>query len=143
MPPMLYPNPYVWMLFFSTMDVILTALILRYGGEPSGPHRVDADLEINPVARLVIESWGMPGASAFKFALVMLVVVLCEVIGRKQPGTGRRLAWLAVVISAFPVVWSLLLLFSHRMTFFRQAHDPIVMLAMGVVADACRALGIG
>jgi len=100
---MRYPNEYVWFLLFSSMDVMLTWMILvRHGGT-----------EVNPVADLVIDQWGLPGAIAFKFSLMLLVMVVCDVIGRKLDRAGRNLAQAAVVISALPVIYSLVLLLAH------------------------------
>lgn len=101
-PPMRYQTPYVWMIFFSSMDIMLTWAILRRGGE-----------EVNPVAELVIRSWGINGASAFKFALILFVIVSCEIVGRRTDRTGRRLAWFGVFVAASPVAWSLALLTDH------------------------------
>lgn len=120
LPEMLFQNAYVWTIFLSAMDVVLTGIILRYGGGPG----LDADREINPVARLIIAHWGMLGASFFKFALVLLVIVIAETIGRMKLNAGRTLAWTAVGISAFPVVWSLTLLTIHRMDFFDGEQAP-------------------
>jgi hypothetical protein len=92
----------VWLVFVSSLDIMLTWAILRRGGE-----------EVNPVAKLVIEMWGLHGAIGFKFALMLFVIISCEVIGRRSDAAGRRLAIAAVAISAFPVVWSLGLLFDH------------------------------
>jgi hypothetical protein len=111
-PPMLYPDAYVWMIFFATLDVILTALVLTF----DGAGHVDSAREINPVARAIIEHWQMAGAMIFKYALVMLAIVICETVGRNKPTTGVRLAWTCVLISAFPVVWSLTILLMHRLT---------------------------
>jgi hypothetical protein len=101
-PQMRYQTPYVWIIFFSSMDIMLTWAILRREGE-----------EVNPVAALVIRAWDLPGAIIFKFALMLFVIVSCEVIGRKSDASGRRLAWFAVAIAAAPVVWSLCLLTDH------------------------------
>ena len=102
LPPMRYPNEYVWFLLFSTMDVMLTWVILTQGGT-----------EVNPVAALVIGHWGLPGAIAFKFRLMLVVVLACEAIGRKIDRAARNLAQAAVVISAMPVMFSLALLLVH------------------------------
>lgn len=99
LPPMRYPNEYAWFLLVSSMDIMLTWVILNRGGR-----------EVNPVADLVITHWGLPGAVGFKFALTLFVIILCEVIGRKQDQLARRLAYTAVIISALPVVYSLSLL---------------------------------
>ena len=100
---MRYQTPYVWFLLFSTLDVVLTWHILeRHGGS-----------EVNPVADLIIWHWGFLGAVAFKYALVLVVVIACEWIARRRERTGRRLAWLAVAISLVPPVWSFTLLATH------------------------------
>lgn len=97
----LYPSRYLWLVLFSSMDIMLTWVVLAMGGR-----------EINWIAAQVIHEWGLPGAILFKFALVTLFIVACEMVGRMKPPTGRRLASVGVLISAFPVVWTLLLLLS-------------------------------
>ncbi len=112
LPQMRYQNAYVWILFFSSMDVMLTLLILWLGEEET--------VEINPVARFVIDGWGgvhglgMAGASGLKFALVVLAIVICEIVGRSSDRKGRRLAWVLAFIAAVPVVWSLGLLLMNQ-----------------------------
>lgn len=101
-PEMRYQSAYVWLIFFSSLDIMLTWAILRRGGE-----------EVNPIARQIIEGWGLHGAIVFKFALMLFVIVSCEVIGRRADRAGRRLVVIAVAISALPVVYSLGLLVDH------------------------------
>jgi hypothetical protein len=85
------------------MDIMLTWVILRKGGA-----------EVNPIANLVIQGWGLPGAIVFKFTLTIFVILIAEVVGRQgRPRTARTLATLAVAISAMPVAYSLLLLTVH------------------------------
>ena len=98
-PEMRYQNGYALFVFVSCLDIILTWVILYRGG-----------LEVNPVARIVIESWGLPGAIIFKFSLMLFVIVACEIVGRKSDLKGRSLVVVAILISAFPVCWSLFLL---------------------------------
>lgn len=100
---MRYQNAYVWFVLFSTLDVVLTWHILeRHGGS-----------EINPVADLLIRHWGFIGAVGLKYALVLVVIIVCEWIARRRERTGRRLAWLAVAISLVPPIWSFTLLVVH------------------------------
>jgi hypothetical protein len=106
LPPMRYPSRYVWFVFFSSLDIVLTWIILLAGGS-----------EVNPVARLVIDAWDLPGAIAFKFALTLFVIMMCEGVGRATDFKGSALATAAVMIAAFPVVYSLLLLTLHRPVF--------------------------
>lgn len=110
-PPMRYQNAYVWLLLLSSVDVIFTWHILRRGG-----------LELNPVAKLIIDKWELPGAIAFKFALVMFVIVSSEIVGRKRDRWGRGLIYAAVAIAVFPVAWSLVLLCMHG--FLTRPVDP-------------------
>ena len=101
-PEMRYQEQYVWLTFLSSLDIMLTWHILRKGGE-----------EVNPVARLVIDTWGLGGAVAFKFSLMLFVIISCEVIGRKKDKTARNLILFAIVVSAFPPIWSVALLMIH------------------------------
>ena len=100
LPPMRYPNAYVWFVFLSALDIMLTWLILGLSG-----------VELNPIANAVVAHVGLPGMVGFKFGLVILVVVMAEVIGRGRDRVGRKLAEWAVAITAIPValaLWQLL-----------------------------------
>jgi hypothetical protein len=102
----LYPNVYFWYVFLASLDVVLTILILS-------PLFVQTDTleprgsELNPLADWITRVAGLPGIVVFKFALVILVVCICEIVGRRKHETGRRLARWAVAISAIPVVVAL------------------------------------
>ncbi len=109
-PEMRFQNAYVWFIFFSSLDIMLTWKILEIDG-----------VEVNPVAALVIDAWGMQGAVAFKFALVMWVIVMCELLARLRMSTGKAIAIAAICLSALPVVWSLVLLTLH--TFFPRVFE--------------------
>jgi len=89
-------------IFVGSLDIMLTWVILRNGGE-----------EVNPVAKLVIDDWGLNGAIAFKFALTLFVIVACEAIARVRPTTALILIWFGVLISSFPPIWSVFLLITH------------------------------
>lgn len=100
--PMRYPNAYVWLLFFSAMDIMLTWVIFTNGGR-----------EVNPIAEQVIFRWGLDGMILYKFILVLFFILMCEFIGKQRDRTGQRLSQLGVLIAAFPVCWSLTLLLVH------------------------------
>lgn len=100
--PVLFPNAYVWFVFLSSLDVMLTWAILKRDGT-----------EVNPIAAYVIELWGLNGAIAFKFSLMIFVIIVCEIVGQKRPSAGKRLIRLCVLVSALPVTWSLFLLLMH------------------------------
>lgn len=89
----LYPNLYAWYVLASTLDIIVTNTIIhRFGG-----------WEVNHLADLLIESYGTWGLIALKYSTVLLVVVICETIGRRSPRAGRNLALAATIVSAMPV----------------------------------------
>ena len=102
LPEMRFPELYVWLLFVSSLDIMLTWVILRDGGE-----------EVNPVAKLVIDAWGLNGAILFKFGLILFVIISCEVVSRVRPRVAHLLIWFGVLISSFPPVWSVTLLIMH------------------------------
>ncbi len=93
---MLYPRTYKWFVFISAVDVVLTWFILLLGG-----------IEVNPVADAVIANAGLQGILIYKFCLVLVVVLSCEVVGRRKPWVGRNLARVAIAITAIPVVLSI------------------------------------
>ena len=57
-PEMLYQNAYVWLVFMSAMDTMMTYLVLYFGG-----------MEVNGVAADILNYYGFKGMVAFKFAL--------------------------------------------------------------------------
>ncbi len=95
-PPMLHPRCYKWFVFISASDVVLTWFILLLGGT-----------EVNVIADAVIANAGLQGILIYKFCLVVLVVMICEIVGRRRPGVGRNLARAAIAIAALPVVLSI------------------------------------
>jgi hypothetical protein len=102
---MRFQKQYVWFVFFSALDIMLTWAILSRGGR-----------EVNPIANEIIQMWGLNGAIIFKFSITALVVIVCEVVARKQYGMARALAITAVIVSSIPVFYSLLLLTAHTMS---------------------------
>jgi hypothetical protein len=91
--PVLFPRAYGFYIALAAMDVLLTTLILAKGG-----------VELNKLAAWVFQAHGVPGASAYKFGTVMVVLIACEMAGRYRSGTmGRALAHAAVIISLIPV----------------------------------------
>ena len=101
--PARYPDLYVWLVFVSTMDVMLTYVVLQFGGR-----------EANPVALTILQRFGLPGMVAFKMAIVAFAIGLAEVIGRRDDGMGRRFVCYAIAISALPVILAFSLLWQHE-----------------------------
>ena len=79
-------------------------------------------------------AWGLPGGVGFKFSLTLFVIVLCEVISRIRPRTGRALAIASVLVSASPVVWSGVLLTRHAL----EREDPPPSTQMRTVEPRVR-----
>ncbi len=93
----LYPDHYAWYIIASTLDIIVTHTILHYFG----------GREVNRVADALIQRFGEWGLVGLKFATVVIVVAVCEAIGRVKRRTGERLAAAAIAISCFPVGYGL------------------------------------
>lgn len=122
-PRALYPNAYAWFVLLSSLDVLLTYLILHplfsspqvYGagaGAVNTPEQsiryIEGGQEVNALADWVIREHDVPGMVIYKFSLVALIIVVCEVVGRRRGGTGRRLAEWSVAITSIPVVVALI-----------------------------------
>ena len=103
----LYPNVYVWFVFVSFLDVMLTYVVLSLGGR-----------EVNHVANWVLQTFGIGGMVLFKFALVAVVILICETVGRRKLTTGRRLAEWAVAITCIPVTRSTFMLLMDKFVGF-------------------------
>jgi hypothetical protein len=95
-PPLRYANIHLLFVIVSSWDLVYTWLILSMGGR-----------EVNVIANAVLSYHGYGGMVAFKFTLVVLVVLLCEVIGRRNERTGRRLAIWAAAVTCFPVAFAM------------------------------------
>lgn len=96
---MRHQNAYAWFVFLSAMDLMLTWIILHSNGR-----------EVNPVADWVVTTLDLWGLVGFKFSLVVLVVVLCEMIGPHRPALAQFVAYFAVIITAVPVGYAFFLL---------------------------------
>jgi hypothetical protein len=97
----LYPHTYVWYVFVSALDVLFTRVMLHFGG-----------YEVNQLANWVLQRWDIAGMVLFKFALVTLVICICEFVGRKRYRVGRDLGYWAVGITWIPVLLAALQLIS-------------------------------
>lgn len=95
----IFPNGYVWFVFVSALDIMLTWVVLHLGGR-----------EANALANEIIYRYGLPGLVAFKFALVIVVVLICEIVGRKKHESARLLLSVGIMITCMPVVLALALL---------------------------------
>lgn len=100
--PVLYENHYTWFVLVSALDVMLTWVVLHAGGR-----------EANALADAVLQRFGLAGLVTFKFALVVIVIVLCEVIGRRNREAGKRLASWAVALTCVPLMIAAMLLWGR------------------------------
>ena len=88
----LYPALYTWVVFLASLDIILTWVVLHFGGA-----------EANRVAATLMERWGLAGLITLKFASVVTVVMISEFVGRRRRGAGWFLLVATIVISMAPV----------------------------------------
>jgi hypothetical protein len=93
----LFPDHYCWYLLVCALDLMLTNTMVHHFGA----------IEVNGLAARVIEAGGFWGLIAFKMATAVLVISICEHIGRERRATARRVAEWAVAISAVPSVLSM------------------------------------
>ena len=100
----LYPNRYVWLVFLSAADVMLTFVILWFDGR-----------EVNGVADWILQRFGIGGMAIYKFALVTLAILIIEYVGRQKEPTGRRMAEWAIALTCIPVVVAFTLLSVHAL----------------------------
>jgi hypothetical protein len=91
---MLYENTYVWFVFLSCLDIFLTWCVLYRG----------VGVEANGVAAWVIARFGRVGMVLFKLALVVVVILVCEAVGRRNRSVGHKLARAAVGLTCVPLV---------------------------------------
>lgn len=89
----LYPNLYAWYLLAATLDVVVTHQILHHF----------RGSEVNRLADALIQRFGVVGMIGLKYTSIVVVVLICEFVGRRNWRLGRGLAIAAIVISAFPV----------------------------------------
>ena len=75
------------------MDIILTVTVLVHLGMR----------EANTFAQWSIDHFGTWGLVGLKFLSVIVVVLICEYIGRRDAKRGGRLAYIAIGLSLIPI----------------------------------------
>ncbi|RJP35776.1 MAG: hypothetical protein C4547_08990 [Phycisphaerales bacterium] len=123
-----YPNLYVWFVFLAAMDIMMTWIVLAFGGR-----------EANVLAHWFLARWGLQGLIGLKFASVIFVVLICEVVGRIRDAAGRNLARAAVALNVLPVLLAFLQLLINVFAGPEEPDEAVVSavgsaLALGGVA---------
>jgi hypothetical protein len=90
-----FPSLYAAIIVASSLDILLTAILLALGGQ-----------EANPLANAILQAHGFPGMVVFKYLVVGLVILACEFVADRDLRTARGLAVTLIAIKASPVVWS-------------------------------------
>ncbi len=88
-----YPQAYVWFIFVSSLDLMMTWVVLYFGGR-----------EVNVLADYILDRWALTGMVVYKFTLVVFVIFICEIVAHHRPRLGRRLSIFAVLITFVPVI---------------------------------------
>ena len=90
----LYPKIYPVYVIGAMLDIVCTWIVLLLGG-----------MELNGLAAAVIRHGGLGGMIAFKVSTMVVVLVICEFVGRRAPRAGMGLATIAAGISFVPVIF--------------------------------------
>ena len=96
LPAMRYQSAYAVLVLVSALDIVFTW----------GMIQLCRAQEMNPIAAAVIHARGLGGMVLFKFALILLAILLCEAVGRHNDDLGNRLSVGIVLIGAFPVLYA-------------------------------------
>lgn len=102
-----YPSIYTWLVFAAALDVMFTYLVLYHGG-----------LEANSLAASVLRRWDFHGMTIYKFGLILFIVTLCEIIGRRDDRWGWRLGAIGIALTFVPVIVATLLLLGRTHRYF-------------------------
>ncbi|MBL0927710.1 MAG: hypothetical protein IBJ11_08670 [Phycisphaerales bacterium] len=97
--PVMYPRAFAAYIGLSAADVLLTSACFNHGA-----------YEANVVAGLFLRWGGEEGMAMFKFSTVMLVLLICQLVGRERTDVGRGVVHCACFVSALPVTLALFIL---------------------------------
>jgi len=82
--------------FVSAADIFMTWILLTVGGF----------VESNPVARYFLDNWGRFGFVGFKFAMVLFICLIAQVIATKKPAIARGILTFGTVVVFLVVLYS-------------------------------------
>lgn len=112
----LYPVAYTWLVFLSSLDILLTYIIISDAFK---------GIEVNYLANWLIHRIGFGAAVAYKLILISLVLLICEIVGQRRYETGRRLAEWSVAVATIPVI----------VAYVQLAADVVVWAMTGEVVE--------
>lgn len=98
-------------LIVSVLDVLMTCLLLE---DLTGVTGRVIFYESNPVANYFLAGWGLAGIIYFKFAMVAFIEVISHLVALKNVSAARRLLEFGTLAVSVVVIYSMLLLVSHR-----------------------------
>lgn len=104
---LLFETELCWFILVGSLDVFMTYMILRSSADGRTSNVL---IEGNPIARAILNRWGISGMVYFKFGMIALVSVIAEVVGQSRAELGRNLLRLGTLIVGAVVIYSLMLL---------------------------------
>lgn len=93
----------------SSLDVLMTWYLLFHGGAGDRTWFVES----NPIPRYFLYSWGFDALVYFKFALVAVVAVICQIIARRNIEVARRVLNFATLLVTGVVIYSIVLMIQN------------------------------
>ena len=93
---------YLAFLLLNLFDLFLTGYIFKHHG-----------MEANGIALLVLHRYGLLGFAIFKFLLVTVLVLICEVIATHKLKSARMVILLGCFVYGFVVIYESVLIFQH------------------------------
>lgn len=99
---LVFQDAYVWLILIASLDIMCTWIVLWNHG-----------VEVNPLAKRVL-SYGAKGLVTYKFLLMIFVIALCEVVGRRNRRAAKILIGSAIALSTVPVVLAIVQLAARK-----------------------------
>ncbi len=93
---------YLAFLLLNLFDLFLTGYIFKHHG-----------MEANGIALWVLHRYGLLGFAVFKFLLVTVLVIICEVIATHKLKSARMVILLGCFVYGFVVIYESVLIFQH------------------------------
>ena len=97
-----FQNAYVWLIFLACLDIMCTWIVLWHHG-----------IELNPVAKKFV-SYGPKGLVLYKLPLMVFVIFLCEIVGRKNRRAAQVLIGAAIALTCIPILLAIFMLYMQK-----------------------------